>query len=103
MGTRSGTGGDQPQPQVPGVATLYVVPGVTMLRPAEAVFEKMIEGFVEHQQARALKADTIAGRVRTVRQLHCGRSCPTSPTRPTNGPRRAANCSVPSRRQCWPS
>jgi len=40
-----------------------------MLRPAEAVFEKMIEGFVEHQQARALQPDTITGRVRTVRQL----------------------------------
>jgi integrase/recombinase XerC len=58
-----------PERRSPGAATLYVVPGVSMLRPAEAVFEKMIEGFVEHQQARALKPDTIAGRVRTVRQL----------------------------------
>ncbi|QFZ20543.1 tyrosine-type recombinase/integrase [Saccharothrix syringae] len=60
----------QSEQGVPGAATLYVVPGVTMLRPTEAVFEKMIEGFVEHQQARALKPNTIAGRVRTVRQLH---------------------------------
>jgi integrase len=41
-----------------------------MLRPREGVFEKMVEGFVDHQQARALKPDTISGRVRTVRQLH---------------------------------
>ncbi|WP_327749977.1 tyrosine-type recombinase/integrase [Streptomyces europaeiscabiei] len=41
-----------------------------LLRPSEAVFEKMIEGFVECQQARALQPDTIASRVRTVRQLH---------------------------------
>lgn len=55
--------------RVPGVASLSVVPGVRLLRPSEAVFEKMIEGFVECQQARALQPDTIAGRVRTVRQL----------------------------------
>ncbi|MFE3495620.1 hypothetical protein ACFXOS_21530 [Streptomyces sp. NPDC059175] len=48
---------------------MSVVPGVRLLRPSEAVFEKMIEGFVECQQARALQPDTIAGRVRTVRQL----------------------------------
>ncbi|MEY9988001.1 integrase/recombinase XerC [Streptomyces sp. V4I8] len=55
--------------RVPGVASLSVVPGVRLLLPCEAVFEKMIEGFVECQQARALQPDTIAGRVRTVRQL----------------------------------
>ncbi len=55
--------------RVPGVASLSVVSGVRLLRPSEAVFEKMIEGFVECQQARALQPDTIAGRVRTVRQL----------------------------------
>lgn len=55
--------------RVPGVASLSVVPGVRLLRPSEAAFEKMIEGFVECQQARALQPDTIAGRVRTVRQL----------------------------------
>lgn len=54
---------------VPGVASLSVVPGVRLLRPSEAVFEKMIEGFVEYQRARALQPDTNAGRVRSVRQL----------------------------------
>lgn len=54
--------------RVPGAASMYMVLGVTMLRPAEAAFEKMIEGVVECQQARALQPDTIAGRVRTVRQ-----------------------------------
>jgi hypothetical protein len=30
---------------------LYVVPGVSMLRPAEAVFEKTLHGFADHQRA----------------------------------------------------
>lgn len=40
-----------------------------MLRPAEAVFEKVIAGFVESQRARNLQRDTIAERVRTIRQV----------------------------------
>lgn len=40
-----------------------------MLRPAEAVFEKVLEGFAENQRARNLQRDTIAERVRTVRQV----------------------------------
>ena len=55
--------------KVPGLATLHVVPAVPMLRPAETVFEKILEGFVEHQRARNLQRDTISDRVRTVRQL----------------------------------
>jgi integrase len=70
MPPRADEPGKQVGPHVPGMATLYVVPGVTLLRPAGAAFEKMIEGFVACQQARALKPDTIAGRVRTVRQVH---------------------------------
>ncbi|MFJ4833623.1 hypothetical protein ACIP79_27490 [Streptomyces sp. NPDC088747] len=66
--TTDGSGG-RVGSRVPGVASLSVVPEVRLLRPCETVLEKMIEGFVECQQARALQPDTIAGRVRTVRQL----------------------------------
>ncbi|MEV1005607.1 site-specific integrase [Nonomuraea sp. NPDC050202] len=52
-----------------GLATLQVVPGVPMLRPAEVVFEKLLDGYTDHQQARNLQPDTIASRVKTVRQV----------------------------------
>ncbi|MFD8564657.1 tyrosine-type recombinase/integrase [Streptosporangium canum] len=55
--------------RIPGLATLHVVPGMPMLRPAETVFEKVIEGYTDHQRARNLQRDTVSGRVKTVRQV----------------------------------
>ncbi|NKQ59203.1 tyrosine-type recombinase/integrase [Amycolatopsis sp. K13G38] len=54
---------------VPGVATVHVVPGVSMLRPAEAVFEKTLQGFADHQRARRLSKDTVRQRLRIARQV----------------------------------
>ncbi|MFE6611984.1 MULTISPECIES: tyrosine-type recombinase/integrase [Amycolatopsis] len=54
---------------VAGLATLHVVPGVPMLRPAEAAFEKMLTGFAQHQRARRLSMDTIKERERVARQV----------------------------------
>jgi integrase/recombinase XerC len=54
---------------VAGVASLYVVPDVPMLRPEEAAFEKMLAGFAEHQRARRLSTDTVKERERIVRQV----------------------------------
>jgi site-specific recombinase XerD len=54
---------------VPGVATLQVVPGVAMLRPAEVVFEKTLQGFADHQRARRLSNDTVRQRLRIARQV----------------------------------
>jgi hypothetical protein len=51
------------------VATLHVVPGVSMLRPAEAVFEKTLHGFADHQRARRLSKDTVRQRLRIARQV----------------------------------
>ncbi|MGH3927058.1 MAG: hypothetical protein ACRDTT_30025 [Pseudonocardiaceae bacterium] len=44
------------------MATLHAVPGVSMLRPAEAVFEKTLQGFADHQRARRLSKDTVRQR-----------------------------------------
>ncbi|MFI0406500.1 tyrosine-type recombinase/integrase [Actinomadura sp. 3N508] len=46
-----------------------VVPGVALLRPAEALFERTLEGFSDHQRARRLSKDTVRQRVRIARQV----------------------------------
>ncbi|PXY17756.1 hypothetical protein BAY59_33880 [Prauserella coralliicola] len=46
-----------------------MVPGVSMLRPAEAVFEKTLQGFADHQRARRLTKDTVRQRLRMARQV----------------------------------
>lgn len=48
---------------------MYVVRGVPMLRPAEAVFEQTLQGFADAQRARNLKWDTVDARQRLVRQV----------------------------------
>lgn len=52
---------------VPGAARLQLVDGVSLLRPAEQVFEAMLEGFANQQLARNLARTTVEGRENTVR------------------------------------
>ncbi len=51
------------------MATLHVVPGVAILRPAATVFEQTLEGFAAHLRARGAKQATVTGRVRIARQV----------------------------------
>jgi site-specific recombinase XerD len=51
----------------PGAARLHVVDGVALLRPADQVFEAMLEGFANQQLARNLAHTTVEGRENTVR------------------------------------
>ncbi|WP_243715448.1 site-specific integrase [Micromonospora sp. KC207] len=51
----------------PGAARLRVVDGVPLLRPAEQVFEAMLDGWRNQQLARNLAVSTVEGRRATVR------------------------------------
>lgn len=52
---------------MPGAARLHVVDGVPLLRPAEQVFDAMLDGWRNQQLARNLAASTVEGRRATVR------------------------------------
>lgn len=52
---------------VPGAARLYLVDGVSLLRPEEQVFEAMLAGFANQQLARNLARTTVEGRENTVK------------------------------------
>jgi len=51
----------------PGAARLQLVDGVPLLRPAEQVFDAMLDGWRNQQLARNLAASTVEGRRATVR------------------------------------
>ena len=51
----------------PGTARLQLVDGVPLLRPAEQVFDAMLDGWRNQQLARNLAATTVEGRRATVR------------------------------------
>lgn len=46
----------------PGAARLHMVDGSVLLRPAEQVFEAMLEGFANQQLAREPARTTAEGR-----------------------------------------
>ncbi len=50
-----------------GAARLQPVYGVPLLRPAEQVFDAMLDGWRNQQLARNLAASTVEGRRATVR------------------------------------
>ncbi len=52
-----------------GAAHLELVSGVVQLRPEEAMFEAMLQGWRAQQTARGLQADTIGDRERLVRRF----------------------------------
>ena len=51
----------------PGAARLQLIDGVPLLRPAEQVFDAMLDGWRNQQLARNLAASTVEGRRATVR------------------------------------
>lgn len=54
---------------MPGSAALTLAANVVPLDPEPAVFRAMLEGWGRQQRSRALKEDTIAGRVGVVQRL----------------------------------
>lgn len=52
-----------------GAAHLVLNPGVSLLDPAESMFEAMLEGWERQQRSRFLRVATIAPRLRLVRRL----------------------------------
>jgi hypothetical protein len=54
---------------LPGSAALTLAANVVPLDPEPAVFQAMLEGWERQQRSRALKEDTIAGRVGVVQRL----------------------------------
>jgi hypothetical protein len=52
---------------VPGAAGLYLVDGVSLLRPEEQVFSAMLAGFANQQLARNLARSTVEGRENSVK------------------------------------
>jgi hypothetical protein len=52
-----------------GASPLVLVPGVTHLDPASAVFDAMLEGWALQQRTRFLKTETICSRIRLARKV----------------------------------
>lgn len=52
-----------------GASHLVLMPGVTHLDPATAVFEAMLRGWALQQRTRFLKAETISSRLRLARRV----------------------------------
>ena len=52
-----------------GASHLVLMPGVTHLDPASAVFEAMLQGWALQQRTRLLKAETISSRLRLARRV----------------------------------
>lgn len=50
----------------PGSAALYLVDGVSLLRPEEQIFSAMLDGWRNQQVARNLAFSTISGREKVV-------------------------------------